>query len=148
MLLWGGRQGGRETSFILHFFCSFNLNSYVERSIQVCKYVEYTKFELTLYPKSDHYVDNLLSYKKKWSEGLSLMQQLNQAIIWMGERVLDDRRRRMLDSARQAEASNRQHNERGGQAMTQDEWVIDNVRQSGDKAAVSAISYHLLSSFP
>jgi hypothetical protein len=148
LLLWGGRQGGRETSFILHFFCSFNLNSYVERSIQVCKYVEYTKFELTLYPKSDHYVDNLLSYKKKWSEGLSLMQQLNQAIIWMGERVLDDRRRRMLDSARQAEASNRQHNERGGQAMTQDEWVIDNVRQSGDKAAVSAISYHLLSSFP
>ncbi len=37
-----------ETSFVLSFFCSFNLNSYVERGIQVCKYIEYTKFELTL----------------------------------------------------------------------------------------------------
>jgi hypothetical protein len=29
-------------------FCSFNLNSYVKHSIQVCKNVEYTKFKLTL----------------------------------------------------------------------------------------------------
>jgi hypothetical protein len=30
------------------FFGGFNLSSYVKRSIQLCMYVEYTKFELTL----------------------------------------------------------------------------------------------------
>jgi hypothetical protein len=40
----------------------------------------------------------------------------------------------MLDSARQAEAGNRQHDERGGQAMTRDERVMDNVMQSGGRA--------------
>jgi hypothetical protein len=34
----------------------------------------------------------------------------------------------MLDSARQAEVGNRQHDERGGWATTQDEQVMDNVR--------------------
>ncbi len=51
-----------------------------------------------------------------------------------GERVLDDRRRGMLDSMRQAEAGERQHNERGEQAMMQDKWVMDDVRRSGGRA--------------
>jgi hypothetical protein len=76
------------------------------------------------------------------------MQQSNRAIIWVGERVLDDRRRGMLDSARQAKAGDRQHDERGGRATTQDERVMDNVRRSGGRAAVSAVSCRLLLSFP
>ncbi len=48
-----------------------------------------------------------------------------------GKRVLDDRRRGMLDSARQVEAGNRQHNERGGRVTTQDKRMMDDVRQSG-----------------
>jgi hypothetical protein len=52
-----------------------------------------------------------------------------------GERVLDDRRRGMLDSTRQAEGGNRQHNERGGRATMQDEQMMDNVRQSGGRAS-------------
>jgi hypothetical protein len=56
------------------------------------------------------------------------MQQSNRAIIWVGKRVLDDRRREMLDSVRQAEVGDRQHDERGGRATTRDKWVMDNVR--------------------
>jgi hypothetical protein len=52
------------------------------------------------------------------------MQQSNQAIIWAGKLLLDDRKRGMLDSVRQAEAGDRQHDERGGQATTRDKWVI------------------------
>jgi hypothetical protein len=51
-----------------------------------------------------------------------------------GKQVLDDRRRGVLDSARQAAAGIRQHNERGGWAITQDERVMDEVRQSGGRA--------------
>jgi hypothetical protein len=51
-----------------------------------------------------------------------------------GEPVLDDRRRGMLDSTRQAEAGDRQHNERRGQAMVQDKWVMDDGRRSGGRA--------------
>jgi hypothetical protein len=42
VVVGGGWQSGRETSFVLPFFCSLNLNSYVEGSVQVCKYIEYT----------------------------------------------------------------------------------------------------------
>ena len=48
--------------------------------------------------------------------------------LWGGERILDDRRRGMLDSARQVEAGDRQHNERGGRVTTQDERMMDDVR--------------------
>ncbi len=48
VVVGGGWWSGKEMSFVLPFFCSFNFNSYVKCSIQVCKYVEYTKFELTL----------------------------------------------------------------------------------------------------
>ncbi len=51
-----------------------------------------------------------------------------------GERVLDNRRRQMLDSARQTEAGDRHHDERGGRETMQDERVTDNVRRSGGKA--------------
>ncbi len=76
------------------------------------------------------------------------MQQSNQAIIWVSKQVLDDRRRGMLDSMRKAEAGDRQHNERGGRTTMQDERVMDDVRQSGGRAAVSAVSCRLLLSFP
>jgi len=48
--------------------------------------------------------------------------------LWGGERILDDRRRGMLDSARQVEAGDRQHNERGGRVTMQDERMMDDVR--------------------
>ncbi len=51
------------------------------------------------------------------------MQQSKQAIIWVGKLLLDDRRRGMLDSMRQAVAGNRQQNERGGRATMRDERV-------------------------
>ncbi len=44
----GGAAERRRSKLRFALFCSFNLNSYVEHSIQVCKYIEYTKFELTL----------------------------------------------------------------------------------------------------
>jgi hypothetical protein len=45
LLLWWGWWRGRVTGFVLPFFCSINLNSYVKCSIQVCKYVKFTKFK-------------------------------------------------------------------------------------------------------
>jgi hypothetical protein len=51
-----------------------------------------------------------------------------------GKQVLDDRRRGMLDCTRQAEAGNRQHDERRGWAAMQDEQMMDNVRRSGGRA--------------
>jgi hypothetical protein len=47
-----------------------------------------------------------------------------------GEQKLDDKRRGMLNNARQAEVGNRQHNERGEWAKMQGKQVMDNVRRS------------------
>jgi hypothetical protein len=48
VVVGGGGRAAEKRASCWHFFCSFNLNSYVEHSVQVCKYVEYTKFKLTL----------------------------------------------------------------------------------------------------
>ncbi len=48
VVVGGGNGAAEKQASFCPFFCSFNLNSYVECSIQVCKYVEYTIFELTL----------------------------------------------------------------------------------------------------
>ncbi len=77
---------------------------------------------------TNHHLDNLLGSKKMSGQKDMLNVTIKSSNYLGGKQLLDDGRRGMLDSAKQAEAGDRQHDERGGQAMMQDKRVMDNVR--------------------